>query len=52
MKGEEPSRGADSRVGLILSSQIDNRGIKIIILSGESLLKAREEGKRRKEGIF
>ena len=51
MKVGEPIGGADSRVGLNSSPQIETRWIKIRIRSGESQLEAREEGSVRKEGF-
>ena len=51
LKGGEPIRGAESRVGLTSLPQLDTRGIEVRLMSGESLLEAREEVRRRKEGI-
>ena len=51
MKGGEPIRLSDSRVRLISSPQIDIRGFVVRLISGESLLEAREKRRRRKEGV-
>ena len=51
MKGGETIGGADSRVGLTSSPQLDTGGIKVRLVSGKSLLESREEGGRRKEGV-
>ena len=51
MKGRETIRGADSRVGLTSPPLLDTGGIEVMLMSGESLLEAREEGRRRKEGV-
>ena len=51
MKGGEPIGGAVSRVGLTSSPHIDTREIEVRLVSGESLLEAREEGSRRKKGV-
>ena len=52
MKRGKPIGGADSRVVLTSSPQFDTGGIDVRLMSGESLLKATEEGRRRKEGFF
>ena len=51
-KGGEPIIGTESRVGLTSPPQIDTGGGEVRIVSGESLLEAREEVSRRKEGVF
>ena len=51
LKGGEPITGAESRVRLTSPPQIDNGGIEVRLMSGEILLEAREEGRRRKEGF-
>ena len=38
LNGGEPTGGADSRVGLTSSPQLDTGGIEVRIVSGESLL--------------
>ena len=40
------------RVGLTLLPQSDSGGIEVRLMSGESILEAREEGRRKKEGVF
>ena len=40
------------RVGLTLLPQSDTGGIEVRLMSGESILEAREEGRRKKEGVF
>ena len=52
MKGGEPIRGDILRVGLTSPPHIDTRRIKVRIMSGESPLVTREEGSRRKEGVY
>ena len=37
LKGGEPIRGAESRVGLTSLPQLDTRGIEVRLMSGESL---------------
>ena len=51
MKRVETIKGAELRVGLISTTQIDNGGIEVKTMSGEILLDAREEGMSRKDGI-
>ena len=51
MKGGGAIRGAVLRVVLTSSSQNDNGGINVRLMSGGGPLEAREEGNRRKEGI-
>ena len=51
LKGGEPIGGADSRVVPTSSPQIDTRTIHARLVSGDILLYAREEVRRRKEGV-
>ena len=50
--GGYPIRGSDSGVGLISSPQIDTGGIKVRLMSRESLFEAREEGSRKEKVLF
>ena len=51
LKGVEYIGEAGLRVVLTSSPQIDNGGIKVGIMSGESLLESKEERRRRKEEV-
>ena len=51
LKVGEPIVGAYLRVRLTSSPQLDTGGIEVRLMSGESLLEAREEGRSRKEGV-
>ena len=48
LKIGEHIRGAESRVGLTSPPHIETREIDVRLMAGESLLYAREEGRRRK----
>ena len=50
LKGEEPIGGNYPRVGLTSSNQIGTNGIDIMLMSGECLLEARKEVRRRRKG--
>ena len=52
LKIGEHITGAESRVRLTSPPQLDNGGVEVRLMSGEILLEAREEGRRRKEGVF
>ena len=52
LKGGKPIRGPVLRVVLISSPNIDNIWIEVSIMSGERLLEAREEGRRRNEWVY
>ena len=52
MTGGETTGGAVLRVGMTSYPQLDTGGIKVRLISGEILLEAREEVKRRKEGVY
>ena len=49
LKGGRIITGDELRVGLTLPPQFDTGGIEVSPISGESLLEAKEEGRRRKE---
>ena len=51
LKVGEPIDRAGSRLGLISSPQLDTRGIEVSLMSGESLLEAKEEGSSMKEEV-
>ena len=51
LKGGEPTRVNDSRVGLTSYPHLDTGGIYVRLMSGESILEARDKVRRRKEGF-
>ena len=51
-KGGETIRGANLRVGIISYPFLDTRFIGVRLMSRESLLEAREERIRKKEGFY
>ena len=51
LKGGELITGSESGVGLTSPPQLDTGGVEVRLMSGEILLEAREEGRRRKEGV-
>ena len=51
LKGWETIIGDEPRVGLTSTPQIDTGGSEVRLMSGERLLEAREEVRRRKEWV-